>query len=45
MSENKLRIGHTGITWLSDDDYEDTIRTIAKEGFGELSCSAGPFRK
>jgi len=36
MSENKLRIGHTGITWLSDDDYEDTIRTIAAEGFGGI---------
>ncbi len=36
MSEYKLRIGHTGITWLSDDDYEDTIRTIAKEGFGGI---------
>lgn len=36
MSEKKLRIGHTGITWLSDDDYEDTIRTIAAEGFGGI---------
>lgn len=36
MSEKKLRIGHTGITWLNDDDYEDTIRTIAKEGFGGI---------
>ena len=33
---DKLKIGHTGITWLSDDDYEDTIRTIAAEGFGGI---------
>ena len=37
MSEQKLRIGHTGITWLNDDDYEDAIRTIAAEGFGGKS--------
>lgn len=36
MSETKLKIGHTGITWLKDDDFEDAIRTIAKEGFGGI---------
>lgn len=36
MNENKLKIGHTGITWLNDDDFEDAIRTIAKEGFGGI---------
>ena len=45
MSMSKLKIGHTGITWPSDDDYAATVETIAKEGFGGIELFAWTLPK
>lgn len=42
---SKLKIGHTGITWPSDNDYEATIKTIAAEGFGGIELFAWTLPK
>ena len=42
---SNLKIGHTGITWPSDDDYLATVKTIAAEGFGGIELFAWTLPK